>query len=54
MSTVSKCCVLVIGVVGFIGLHVVDVCLELGMEVVVIDDLFGGFQENVLDVVEWV
>jgi UDP-glucose 4-epimerase len=38
---------LVTGAAGFIGSHVVDGCLELGMEVVATDDLSGGFLENV-------
>jgi len=39
---------LVTGGAGFIGSHVVDYLIdELGHEVVVIDDLSGGFRENV-------
>ena len=38
---------LVTGAAGFIGSHVADGCLELGMEVVATDDLSGGFRENV-------
>jgi UDP-glucose 4-epimerase len=38
---------LVTGAAGFIGSHVVDGCLELGMEVVATDDLSGGYIENV-------
>jgi UDP-glucose 4-epimerase len=38
---------LITGAAGFIGSHVVDGCLELGMEVVATDDLSGGFRENV-------
>jgi UDP-glucose 4-epimerase len=38
---------LVTGVAGFIGSHVADHCLRLGMEVVGLDDLSGGFAENV-------
>ena len=41
--------VLVTGAAGFIGSHVADGCLELGMEVVATDDLSGGFRENVPD-----
>jgi UDP-glucose 4-epimerase len=37
----------VTGGAGFIGSHVVDSAIELGMEVVVLDDLSGGFTENV-------
>jgi len=39
--------VLVTGVAGFIGSHVAERCLELGMGVVGLDDLSGGFAENV-------
>ncbi len=45
---------LVTGAAGFIGSHVVDSCLELGMEVVATDDLSGGFRENVPDGARWV
>ncbi len=38
---------LVTGAAGFIGSHVVDECLALGMEVLATDDLSGGFRENV-------
>ena len=40
---------LVTGGAGFIGSHVVDHLLKLGHEVVVLDDLSGGFVENVND-----
>ena len=39
--------VLVTGAAGFIGSHVVDHCLSLGMTVTATDDLSGGFIENV-------
>jgi UDP-glucose 4-epimerase len=39
--------VLVTGAAGFIGSHVVDHCLKLGMKVTAVDDLSGGFIENV-------
>lgn len=39
--------VLVTGVAGFIGSHVADHCLKLGFDVVGVDDLSGGFVENV-------
>ena len=39
--------VLVTGAAGFIGSHVAQHCLELGFDVVGVDDLSGGFMENV-------
>jgi UDP-glucose 4-epimerase len=38
---------LVTGAAGFMGSHVVDGCLELGMDVLATDDLSGGHIENV-------
>ncbi|MFN6189443.1 MAG: NAD-dependent epimerase/dehydratase family protein [Planctomycetia bacterium] len=38
---------LVTGGAGFMGSHVAALCLELGHDVVVLDDLSGGFRENV-------
>jgi UDP-glucose 4-epimerase len=38
---------LVTGAAGFIGSHVARHCLELGHEVVAVDDLSGGFLDNV-------
>ncbi len=38
---------LVTGVAGFMGSHVARHCMELGHEVVGIDDLTGGFTDNV-------
>ena len=39
--------VLVTGCAGFMGSHVVNCCIEQGYEVVGLDDLSGGFEENV-------
>src|SRR5690606_37915952 len=38
---------LVTGGAGFIGAHVVNELVEMGHKVVVLDDLSGGFRENV-------
>jgi len=38
---------LVTGAAGFIGSHVVRHCMDLGMNVVALDDLSGGFMSNV-------
>src|SRR5262245_29185325 len=43
----SKSRVLVTGAAGFMGSHVAEHCLALGMEVVAVDDLSGGFERNV-------
>lgn len=45
---------LVTGAAGFIGSHVVDGCLDLGMEVLATDDLSGGYVENVSERAEFV
>src|SRR5215207_4054584 len=45
---------LVTGGAGFIGAHVSAALLERGHEVVVLDDLSGGFAENVPDAAEFV
>jgi UDP-glucose 4-epimerase len=45
---------LVTGAAGFIGSHVADECLRLGMEVVATDDLSGGFRENVPEAATWI
>src|SRR5919199_4221357 len=47
MTTDRKPRALVTGAAGFIGSHVADHCLALGMEVVATDDLSGGFRDNV-------
>src|SRR6266849_131690 len=39
--------VLVTGIAGFIGSHVAEHCLRAGMSVIGVDDLSGGFLENV-------
>jgi UDP-glucose 4-epimerase len=39
--------VLVTGVAGFIGSHVAEHCLRRGFDVVGVDDLSGGFRENI-------
>lgn len=45
---------LVTGAAGFIGSHVADHCLALGLRVVATDDLSGGFRENVPAAATWV
>src|SRR5436305_13147298 len=45
---------LVTGAAGFIGSHVADHCLALGMRVVATDDLSGGFRESVPAAATWV
>lgn len=45
---------LVTGAAGFIGSHVADECLRLGMEVVATDALSGGFVENVPSEATWI
>ena len=45
---------LVTGAAGFIGSHVADHCLAMGMRVVATDDLSGGFQANVPAAAVWV
>ena len=44
---------LVTGAAGFIGSHVADHCLALGMDVVATDDLSVGVRENVPGGAEW-
>jgi UDP-glucose 4-epimerase len=46
--------VLVTGAAGFIGAHVAQHCLSQGMRVIALDDLSGGFQENVPQGAEFV
>ncbi len=45
--------VLVTGAAGFIGSHVAEECVKLGMDVVGVDDLSGGFEENVPEGVDF-
>ncbi len=45
---------LVTGAAGFMGRHVANSCLSLGMEVVGLDDLSGGFRSNVPEGVRFV
>lgn len=54
MSTRPAPRALVTGAAGFMGSHVVDACLDLGMEVVATDDLSGGFRENVPATADWI
>jgi UDP-glucose 4-epimerase len=53
-ATVAEPRVLVTGAAGFIGSHVADECLALGMDVVATDDLSGGHRENVPDGAHWI
>src|SRR6476620_795770 len=45
---------LVTGGAGFIGSHVAKHCLEMGHEVVVLDDLSGGFVDHLPDNVTFI
>ena len=39
--------IFITGVAGFLGSHVADRMIELGYEVIGVDNLVGGFIENV-------
>jgi UDP-glucose 4-epimerase len=54
MSGTHRPRALVTGAAGFIGSHVADHCLGLGMEVVATDDLSGGSRDNVPSRAIWV
>jgi UDP-glucose 4-epimerase len=45
---------LVTGAAGFMGSHVTEAVLALGMDVVATDDLSGGFRENVPVGADWI
>jgi UDP-glucose 4-epimerase len=45
---------LITGGAGFIGSHVAGHCLQMGHEVIVIDDLSGGFEDHVPDGVSFI
>src|SRR5262245_51595595 len=46
-SSIMKASVLVTGAAGFIGSHVCDALIKAGWRVVGLDDLSGGFRDNV-------
>jgi UDP-glucose 4-epimerase len=50
----TKTTALVTGAAGFIGSHVARHLLNLGMEVIALDDLSGGFLDNVPPGARWV
>jgi UDP-glucose 4-epimerase len=43
----AKICCLVTGGAGFVGSHVTDQLISIGSDVTVLDDLSGGFEDNV-------
>ena len=46
--------ILVTGGAGFIGSHVAEELIRVGHHIVVLDDLSGGFQDNMVDGIEFV
>lgn len=54
MTLVSKPMSLVTGGAGFMGSHVAEQLILLGHDVVVVDDLSGGFRENIPGCAEYV
>jgi UDP-glucose 4-epimerase len=54
VSSAAASRALVTGAAGFIGSHVVDGCLELGIDVLATDDLSGGYIENVSEQAQFV
>lgn len=45
---------LITGGAGFIGSHVAKYCINLGQKVIIIDDLSGGFKENIPEEVNFI
>lgn len=46
--------VLVTGGAGFIGSHVAKHCLDMGFDVIVLDDLSGGFEDHIPEGAEFI
>jgi UDP-glucose 4-epimerase len=47
-------CILVTGGAGFMGSHVTEALVRAGHQVTVLDDLSGGFMDNVAEGAEFV